>query len=106
MNKKLIDLIAKWIFIADHRWEVENALYEKGVNYDIDEINDEIEILWKKCLKALKEEPWSNGRHHGDCTQLPVTCFRCMIEDYYRRAREEIVKNIGEIDEKNTCDWK
>ena len=41
---------------------------------------------------ALDEEPWANGKHHGDCTKQPETCTRCMFEDAEKEARLRYVQ--------------
>jgi hypothetical protein len=43
---------------------------------------DEIANRWKMYFKAtIEESTWSNGKHNGDCTKVPATCFRCMCEE-------------------------
>jgi len=32
------------------------------------------------------EECWKDGKHCGDCTHVPATCMRCLVEDYRERA--------------------
>ena len=93
--KRYIDLLAKWIFIADQRWEIEEWLEHDGREYDTDDVNDICIELWIKHLNALNEDPWANGQHYGDCTQVPMACFRCIVDEYYERAEEEIKKHIG-----------
>jgi len=93
--KRWVDLLAKWIFIADQRWEVEDFLDREGREYDSEDVNDMIVELWIKHLQALQEDPWANGRHYGDCTQVPMSCFRCIVDEYYERAEKEIKKFIG-----------
>lgn len=93
-QNRYVDLLAKWIFIADQRWEVEQFLDDEGREYDTDEVNDIITELWIKHLGALKEDPWANGQHYGDCTQVPMSCFRCIVDEYYKRAEEEIERFV------------
>lgn len=48
-------------------------------------------IAWaRKHDEALEGEPWSNGRHCGDCTKQPHTCLRCVMEEAEERAKELI----------------
>jgi hypothetical protein len=93
-QNRYVDLLAKWIFIADQRWEIEDFLDRDGRDYDDEYVNEIIIELWIKHLNALKEEPWVNGQHYGDCTQVPMSCFRCIVDDYYKRAEEEIKRFV------------
>lgn len=44
----------------------------------------------RKLFDGLDTDPtWGNGRHEGDCTKVPFTCCRCLVEDYIHRARTE-----------------
>ena len=96
MNNRYVDLLAKWMFIADQRWEIEDFLENEGRDYSSNYVNELIVELWIKHLNALNEEPWANGQHYGDCTQVPMSCFRCIVDEYYEKAEREIRKHIGE----------
>jgi hypothetical protein len=42
---------------------------------------------WKGLLLSLETESfWAGGKHHGDCTNEPFTCNRCLVEDVYKEA--------------------
>lgn len=47
---------------------------------------DKATEFWAKWKSELKENP----EHFGDCTNEPVSCMRCLVEDYYRRVDEII----------------
>ncbi len=55
-----------------------------------DEMTPEDAVAYSRRLEAcMNDDPlWSDGKHHGDCTQQPTTCVRCLIEDAERQARE------------------
>lgn len=54
-----------------------------------DDMTPEQAVAFSRRLEAgLDEDPWSDGRHCGDCTSQPMTCTRCLIEDAEREARE------------------
>lgn len=38
---------------------------------------------WGRVVKSLEASP----EHCGDCTNVPMTCTRCLVEDYRERAR-------------------
>lgn len=104
MNKeKIIDILAKWIFIADSRWEIEDALDDTGQDFDDDEVNEIASNMWLKHLRALSEEPWSDGKHCGDCTNVPMSCFRCIVDEYYKKAEEEFRLHI--LNDENILDY-
>ena len=43
---------------------------------------------WKSVFDMVeKEEWWKDGKHSGDCTRVPATCFRCMCESHLHTAR-------------------
>jgi len=39
---------------------------------------------------VMLDDLWKGGRHSGDCTNEPHTCFRCLYEDAQARARKMI----------------
>lgn len=46
---------------------------------------------FKGFVKVMEEEDcWKDGKHCGDCTKVPATCFRCLVEDYRARASKLI----------------
>jgi len=95
-----IDLLAKWMFIADQRSEVECWMEEDKKAWTSDEVNNIIIDQWNNYLKALNEEPWKDGKHEGDCTTVPMTCIRCLVERYYKCAKEEVEKLFNESSKK------
>lgn len=45
----------------------------------------EADVAWFKRLEVAMLEP-----HHGDCTNVPMGCTRCHLEDYTDIARRII----------------
>lgn len=42
---------------------------------------------WYNILKALHTEKcWADGKHCGDCTKEPATCYRCLVGEFVNRA--------------------
>lgn len=73
--ERLNDVLTAWILFG----------------YDFSEETDEKQAemvvkTWRASLRALDEPTWANGRHEGDCTLQPFTCFRCLIDEGRRRA--------------------
>jgi hypothetical protein len=44
-------------------------------------------IFWKQLNDSLKERPFKNGQHYGDCMKIPMTCTRCFIERFEKLAK-------------------
>lgn len=42
---------------------------------------------WEKQKARLNMEPWVNGKHAGDCTDVPMACHRCWKEMYEKQAK-------------------
>ncbi len=40
-----------------------------------------------------KDNPWINGQHYGDCTGVPMSCNRCIVEDLRKRAKEALIND-------------
>jgi hypothetical protein len=57
----------------------------------------EAQAQWQRIIMSLDSElAWAGGRHEGDCTQEPMTCNRCLVEETRRDARHlfGIVKDL------------
>lgn len=49
---------------------------------------NEVADRWKAYFKvAINDNAWNNGKHAGDCTHIPMTCFRCMCEEQLKKIR-------------------
>jgi len=58
------------------------ALFEGDITPDQGSVQADLERWRRDWLPALE------GPHHGSCVNIPTTCLRCMVEDYYRTAAE------------------
>ena len=56
----------------------------KLISYDEEETMESARYFWDMWKEGINEE------HHGDCTNEPNTCKRCLAELYYARAEELI----------------
>jgi hypothetical protein len=52
--------------------------------------NREAALSWSiRIFESADTDPlWANGRHEGDCTNQPMTCTRCLCEEYIEEARK------------------
>ena len=41
-----------------------------------------------------KEGPWKDGKHCGDCTNDPIACVTCFVEEYRSKARIAIREKL------------
>jgi hypothetical protein len=58
---------------------------------------DDITTIWKGYFDLAINHPcWTNGRHEGDCTKVPSTCFRCMCEERLHKVRS-VAKNYEKM---------
>lgn len=96
VTDKEIAVIAHLEFMEDCLW-VEGLIINiggtdvpmKGDSYG--RSNEELKTIWKGCIHATQtEECWKDGAHAGDCTHVPMTCFRCLCEDRVEKARKYI----------------
>lgn len=54
---------------------------------------DEVAERWKSFFKvAITDPTWSDGKHNGDCTHVPATCFRCMCEEQMQKVRKFVTE--------------
>jgi hypothetical protein len=97
--KKLLNFMAMWLYIADYRGEYEEMMDSQNRDWDGPELNDMLRENWKHLVEGLELEPWNDGQHYGDCTRIPVTCLRCVIDEYYERADIEIAKCFEETED-------
>ncbi len=52
---------------------------------------DEISKYWKGLFQtAITEDCWKDGKHMGDCTKCPCTCFRCLCEEHMGETRRVV----------------
>lgn len=56
-----------------------------------DDLNSSDEV--PKYLQGLidelgKHSGWQNGGHEGDCTQVPATCCRCLLEGWVNEGKK------------------
>ena len=58
------------------------------VNYlwDFEELDSEDALegayaMFLKLEEALKQPPYANNGHFGDCTKAPISCLRCEWEE-------------------------
>lgn len=94
ITEKEYKILALLEFIEDEMW-VNGMIMtigdkEKIVNGDTYNrtFNDEIEI-WKSYFNiAINDTNWKDGKHMGDCTHYPMTCFRCMCEERLNKVRK------------------
>jgi len=82
---------------------LEDALWVDGMEMQLDgktqilygdthgKTVDEVVERWKSWFKVAIEDPtWAEGKHCGDCTHVPTTCFRCMCEEKMEKIRKLI----------------
>jgi hypothetical protein len=43
-------------------------------------------------LDIQQDEPWTGGKHQGDCTKEAFTCSTCLFESQVREANEALVE--------------
>jgi len=58
--------------------------------YDTDEpgvVSESWKSHWEKELPNFLGNP-ENYTHHGDCTNQPIRCVLCCLEDFLREYRE------------------
>lgn len=82
------------------RREIAIALYAAdALLVDFTEIEDAVDHA-RRVFNAVDTDPtWANGRHEGDCTQAPMTCQRCLVEEFEEKAEafatsEELVCRV------------
>jgi hypothetical protein len=71
------------------------ALLAYGWDFELFDDFDEFLPHWEKQVKMLTTHPgWMNGGHEGDCTKVPATCFRCLIEGWIDEGKTIIQKYL------------
>ena len=90
-KEKTIDRIAFALFYQDYIWDndIDNSL-------DYKEIESALK-MWNQLISALNEPPWDNGKHMGDCTDVPITCTRCVIEEFFSKAKKILNINYDDM---------
>jgi hypothetical protein len=94
---KEIDAIALMNMVEDNLWLKGEKILINGVEKDLgtDSENSTVEeeaARWKSYFDtATTENAWKDGKHWGDCTKVPMTCFRCLCEEQLRKARKFIL---------------
>jgi hypothetical protein len=98
MHQKTIDEIAGLILYMDdliiNDQDNNPYVYIDGVKVPFrKEYDNPISAInkFKGFIKVMEEEDcWKDGKHSGDCTKVPATCFRCLVEEYRSRASKLI----------------
>lgn len=69
-----------------------------------DFIEAEASVVWtRRLFDSCDTDPlWANGRHDGDCTNQPMTCTRCVVEEWEAKARELAIAEGFELPLSNT----
>ena len=44
----------------------------------------------RKTFDRLQKDDWRDGKHMGDCTGEPNTCYRCLVEEMVDDARKTL----------------
>jgi DNA-directed RNA polymerase subunit N (RpoN/RPB10) len=94
ITDKEIKIIAILEIIEDVMWIEGRTMMINGneVPLRCDTAGKSIEELtnqWKEWINYTQnDEAWKNGGHCGDCTKVPMTCFRCMCESRLETARK------------------
>jgi hypothetical protein len=57
-------------------------LWDFDLEHSKKNLNTALNRWYKYLLPALKEE------HRGDCTKEPMSCARCIVEEYFFIARD------------------
>ncbi len=88
---KIIDMMAFNLWISDEITDdvdLDDDIFKSLNTESLENINN-YWIRWKKYyIPSLKEE------HCGDCTKIPMTCIRCLTEDYYEKAKKILIMLI------------
>lgn len=96
ITEKEYKIMAHLEFIKDILW-VEGYVTNingkdtplKGDTHDLT-VEQEIKN-WKSYVETTLTSPeWKDGKHCGDCTKVPATCFRCMCEERLKETRKFI----------------
>lgn len=89
-----IKVIAILEILEDTLW-TSNVTY-KGENVTVKKDTDgktldEIVTKWTDWIKYTESsDTWKDGHHCGDCTKVPMTCFRCLCESHLSIANKFI----------------
>lgn len=68
----------------------EDEFGREDENWSKERMKNQLEFFKKNIWSARKDE------HNGDCTNMPYTCMRCVIDQYKKDA-----KNFLEVYKKN-----
>lgn len=83
-----LDKIAFMIFFADQIQDDTMNYYTQG--YEMTEFCDIFEYSFKYWKNEYMTE--KDADHRGDCINVPCTCMRCVIDDYYKQAQKYLEK--------------
>lgn len=79
-----IEVIVMLNMMEDRLWNLTPRRLETAN----ETVEQQVEI-WKSYINAVNtDECWKDGNHCGDCTKVPMTCFRCMCENRLKNARK------------------
>ena len=77
---KVRDLLARLSFRLEHIHDFLDPYDER----ELDEVSKHVDQIWDKWLKGLKtEERYADGKHYGNCCNIPMTCLRCCTDEHY-----------------------
>lgn len=94
-DEEVLEKISFALFYSDYIWE-NNVPIDKMEEY----IPNALE-RWNIYKKSLNKPPWSNGRHSGDCTDEPIACKRCIVEEFRSPARMIMYMNFNDFVKEN-----
>lgn len=81
---------------ATFLWMEDLAVQDETIEVDGKEVEitdfssyEEAIKWWSNVTESIGKDPlWSDGKHSGDCTKQPWTCFRCVVEEYRSYAAQ------------------
>jgi hypothetical protein len=75
--------------------QIAYILYLQTWVYTDDELVDMSDSRLKRLGEKWRKEwlPFRDSKHDGDCTNMPYSCIRCVMDDLYKNANRILKSN-------------
>lgn len=83
-QKHIDEIAAAFFFLEDYAGRFDPS--ESNYIPEYENLEDAREMFFRQ-VNSLDSPPWERGKHYGDCTNVPMTCNRCLVDDYRTRAK-------------------
>ena len=94
----LDEVAAVFFFLEDYTMQfLDNTKFSEldGVFPEWDDF-ETARMAYSNFVNELDNKPWNDGQHCGDCTNVPFTCTRCLVEGYREPAQKWLREFTGD----------